>query len=140
MRSARSSTESRKVASASSWRGFERAAFDGERLENLRQVVGRAERQLAVARESATVSVVAAKQRRTPLPRRSSGCSRARRSAPHRRQREAAHRLDNAIEFEGPQGAWLHSVKIRKVARRDEAGTLIITWLGLQARIAARPV
>ena len=27
----------------------------------------------------------------------------------HRRQREAADRLDDPIEFEGPQGSWLHT-------------------------------
>ena len=28
--------------------------------------------------------------------------------AAHRREREGGHRLDDPIEFEGPQGAWLH--------------------------------
>ena len=29
---------------------------------------------------------------------------------PHRRERKARDRLDNPIEFERPQGAWLHHV------------------------------
>src|SRR5204863_7596906 len=101
---------------------FERAPFDRQRGQDLRQLARRAQREDAVRRDEAD----GFGRRRLPLrdllrigrrpqPRQPLGA--------HRRQREAGDRLDDPIEFEGPQGAWLHGrgnlTYYRTDSRRD---------------------
>ena len=96
-------------ASASSRSGFERASFDRERRRGSAADRSRraAETPPFVAMYCA-VSVVAASSCAT-FCASVDGCSCAEALRAHRRQREAAHGLDDAIEFEGPKGAGLHS-------------------------------
>ena len=57
-----------------------------------------------------------------PRARRSAAARCARRAAPRRRLREAADRLDDPIEFEGPQGAGVHeTLEVLVSVRLDRA-------------------
>ena len=61
-----------------------------------------------LARCNAAVSLVAASNWAT-FCGSVDGCEPRQALVAHRRQREAADRLDDAIELERPQNAWLHS-------------------------------
>ncbi|OLD17633.1 MAG: hypothetical protein AUJ01_08710 [Acidobacteria bacterium 13_1_40CM_3_65_5] len=91
-------------------RRFERAPFDGQRRENLRQLARRAQRELAVGGDESR----RLRRRREELrdfmriggrrqPREALGA--------HGRQREARDGLHDPIEFESPQGARLHNAE-----------------------------
>jgi hypothetical protein len=58
------------------------------------------------------------------LPRVDRRSERAGFLAAHRRERESGNRLDNPIEFEGPQGAWLHRCFSEALPHSNEAGNL----------------
>ena len=102
-----SSIESRNAASASSRSASSGRPSTAERVERLREVGRRAQRERAVRREKA--------RRFGRMGQQVGDCLRLDRRlqpaetlAAHRRQREGRDRLDDPIEFEGPQGAWLH--------------------------------
>ena len=104
------STEARNVASASRCSGSSARPSTASASRIASRSAGARSAISLVRRESATVSAVAASaaatargvgQRLQPREPRSS----------RRRLREAADRLDNPIEFEGPQGAGLHGIR-----------------------------
>ena len=117
-----SSTDSRKVASASSRIASSGRPSTAERAEDFRKVIRRAEGKRTVRGE---------KPRRLGRMRQQVG-DRARIDrwlqprqtlAAHRRQRERLDGLDDAIEFEALEGAWLHKVIRKARPRPNEAGT-----------------
>ena len=86
---------------------LERPPFDRQRVERLRQLGRRAQRERSVRREEARRFGRMGEQIRDRL-RLDRGLQPAETLAAHRRQREGCNSLDDPIEFEGPQGAWLH--------------------------------
>jgi hypothetical protein len=90
---------------------FERAPFDTEGFENRLEVVGSMQSEPVVREKTHGLGCRGqrvghgARVGKRMQPRDPGGTRRS--------QREAANRLDNPIEFEGPQGACMHRALIR---------------------------
>ncbi|OFW32198.1 MAG: hypothetical protein A3G76_09275 [Acidobacteria bacterium RIFCSPLOWO2_12_FULL_65_11] len=101
----------------------ERRALDGERAQNLRQFGRCAEREPRVLRQEPRCLGGVREQvgdllriDRGPKPRQTLGA--------HGRHGKTLDGLDDLIEFEGPEDAWLHHVnQVSEDGRAGEAGT-----------------
>ncbi len=105
------STDARNAASASRCSASSARPSTRERLEDRVEIVRRVQGQLVVAEEADRLG-----RRRQRVGHRARLGQRMQPREPggtRRGQREAADRLDNAIEFEGPQGACMHRALIR---------------------------
>ncbi len=87
--------------------GFERAAFDRERHENLRHVAGGAQRKQGVRREIFG-RLGGRREQLRDLVRVNRRREAAEPLVAHRRQREAADHVDDTIELESPEDCRLH--------------------------------
>src|SRR5207249_602704 len=88
-------------------RRFERAPFDGKRRQNLRNVRGGAKREESVRRE--VPGRLRRRGKQLGDPRRIAGGRKTREPLiAHRRHREAADHLDDAIEFESAKDSRRH--------------------------------
>jgi hypothetical protein len=100
---------------------FERPPFDRERVQDLRQLAGRAQREDAVRVDIAGGFAGGCQQLGDDarVGRRLQSLEALR---PHRRQREVPDGVDDPIEFERAQGTWLHIRRNLELYRRVVAG------------------
>ena len=104
-------------------RRFERPALDREDVQNLRQVARGPQREPAMPGNVGR-RLAGCRKLLGDLLRIGRGREPGEAFLAGRRQRETADRLDDAIEFEGPQNSWLH-IEDRKTDRQSgEAGNL----------------
>ena len=86
---------------------LERPPFDRQRVERLRQLGRRPQRERSVHRQE-TRRLGRMSEQIGDRRRLDRGLQSVETLAAHRRQGEGGNCLNNPVEFEGPEGAWLH--------------------------------
>ena len=110
------STDARNAARLTSDCGFEDAAFDGERHQQLVEILGRLQSDLVVAQKARRLGGRGEGRRHRARVGQRLQLRQTRRT--RRRLCEAVHRLDDPIVFERPQGTGVHATLVMLVSVR----------------------
>ena len=93
-----------KVCEGDQTKRLERTSFNRQRSQNLRQLARRTQGEQGVGRQIPR-RLGRRRQQLSDLLRVGRRCETPEALGPHRRKRGRTHRLDDPIEFEGPQGS-----------------------------------